>query len=50
VAERRALEMIEHGEPRTAYLQFGDTVRIDMAGPDGQSVFGAIEQTVVEAA
>ncbi len=50
VAEKRALEMIEHGEPRTAYLQFGDTVRIELKGQDGQSVFGAIEQTVVEAA
>jgi hypothetical protein len=29
-------------------MQFGDTIRIDVAGPDGASVFGAIEQRVVE--
>ena len=48
IAEKRALEMIEHGEARTAFMQFGDVVRIEMKGPDGQSIFGAIEQAVVE--
>ncbi|MCA6215455.1 fumarylacetoacetate hydrolase family protein [Ideonella sp. B7] len=33
-----------------AGLQFGDTVRIELTGPDGPSVFGAITQTVVEVA
>ena len=50
IAEKRALEAIEHGEPRTAFMQFGDTVRIEMKGRDGLSLFGAIEQTVVEVA
>jgi fumarylacetoacetate (FAA) hydrolase len=27
-------------------MQFGDTVRIEMKGRDGQSVFGAIDQTI----
>ena len=27
-------------------MQFGDTIRIEMKGQDGQSVFGAIEQKV----
>ena len=49
VAEKRALETIDSGEARTAYLQFGDTVRIEVKGRDGQSVFGAIEQQVAEA-
>ena len=48
IAEKRAIEMIEHGEPRTGFLQFGDVVRIEMKARDGQSVFGAIEQQVVE--
>ena len=48
IAEQRALEMIEHGEARTAFMQFGDTIHIDMKGPDGQSVFGAIAQAVCE--
>ncbi|MCA0242552.1 MAG: fumarylacetoacetate hydrolase family protein [Proteobacteria bacterium] len=34
------------GAPRSAWLRFGDRVRIEMKGRDGQSVFGAIEQTV----
>ncbi len=46
VAEKRAIETIEHGEPRTAFMQFGDTIRIDMLGADGLSVFGAIDQRV----
>jgi fumarylacetoacetate (FAA) hydrolase len=46
IAEQRAIETIDDGAPRTAYLQFGDVVRIEMLGPDGQSVFGAIEQRV----
>ena len=46
LAEKRALEVLEHGAPRTAYLRFGDRVRVDVRGRDGQSVFGAIEQAV----
>jgi fumarylacetoacetate (FAA) hydrolase len=49
IAEKRALEMVEHGEARTGYMQYGDTIRIEMKGKDGHSLFGAIEQTVVEA-
>ena len=47
VAEKRAIETIESGTPQTAFLQFGDTIRIEMPGPDGLSVFGAIDQRVV---
>jgi fumarylacetoacetate (FAA) hydrolase len=50
IAEQRAIETIEHGAPRTAFMQFGDTIRIEMLGADGKSVFGAIEQRVVQAA
>jgi fumarylacetoacetate (FAA) hydrolase len=46
VAEKRAIETIESGAPQTAYLQFGDTIRIEMLGADGHSLFGAIEQRV----
>jgi fumarylacetoacetate (FAA) hydrolase len=46
IAEKRAIETIEHGEPKTAFMRFGDTIRIEMKGADGQSVFGAIEQRV----
>jgi fumarylacetoacetate (FAA) hydrolase len=46
IAEKRAIETIQDGAPKTDYLRFGDTVRIDARGRDGQSVFGAIEQAV----
>lgn len=47
--ERRAEETIEDGKPKTPFLKFGDRVRIEMAGADGESVFGAIDQQVVPA-
>ena len=50
IAERRAIETIESGAPQTAFMQFGDTLRIEMLGRDGQSVFGAIDQRVVSTA
>ena len=46
IAEKRAIETIEGGAPVTEFMRYGDTVRIEMKGSDGQSVFGAIEQTV----
>ena len=46
VAEKRAIETIESGSPQTAFMQFGDTIRIEMLGADGHSVFGAIDQRV----
>jgi len=48
LAEVRAIETIEHGEPRTPFLQFGDTISIDMFASTGASIFGAIEQRVVQ--
>lgn len=49
IAEKRALEMLDQGQASTPYLQFGDIVRLEVKGPDGHSLFGAIEQTIVEA-
>jgi len=46
IAEKRAIETIEGGAPRTEFMQYGDTVRIEMKGADGLSMFGAIEQRV----
>ncbi len=48
LAEKRMLEIIETGEAKTPFLDFGDRVRIDMTDPDGVSYFGAIEQDVIE--
>jgi fumarylacetoacetate (FAA) hydrolase len=50
LAEVRAIETIEHGAPKTPFLQFGDTVRIEMLAAAGGSIFGAIEQRVAPAA
>ena len=47
LAEKRALEQIQHGKPLTTFLMFGDSVRIEMFGRDGASIFGAIDQKVV---
>ena len=47
--ERRAEEILKGGKARTPFLKFGDRVRIEMSGPDGKSLFGAIDQAVVEA-
>jgi fumarylacetoacetate (FAA) hydrolase len=49
LAEVRAIETIEHGQPKTPFLQFGDTVRIEMLAATGASIFGAIEQRVAPA-
>ena len=49
VAEKRAIETIEDGKPKTEFMKFGDTIRIEAKGKDGQSVFGAISQKVVAA-
>ncbi len=46
IAERRMLETIESGRPETPFMRFGDRVRIEMKLPDGQSIFGAINQKV----
>jgi fumarylacetoacetate (FAA) hydrolase len=46
IAEGRAIEAAASGAPRTPYLVTGDTVRIEMTGRDGLSLFGAIEQRV----
>jgi fumarylacetoacetate (FAA) hydrolase len=45
LAEVRMYETIETGKPQTAFLKFGDSVRIEMKDENG-SIFGAIEQTV----
>jgi fumarylacetoacetate (FAA) hydrolase len=47
LAELRMVETIEEGKPKTGFLKFGDSVRIEMLDPQSASIFGAIEQTVV---
>ncbi|MDQ7957457.1 MAG: fumarylacetoacetate hydrolase family protein [Pseudomonadota bacterium] len=47
IAEKRCIETIQDGAPQTEFMKYGDTIRIEMKGLDGKSLFGAIEQEVV---
>ena len=47
IAEKRCIETIEDGRPSTEFMKYGDTIRIEMKGRDGQSLFGAIDQQIV---
>lgn len=49
LAEKRMLETIEDGAPKTPFMKYGDRVRIEMLDPNGESIFGAIDQRVVPA-
>ena len=46
IAEKRAIETILDGQPSTEFMKYGDTIRIEAKGVDGQSVFGAIDQKI----
>ena len=46
IAEKRCLETIADGEPKTEFMKFGDSVRIEMFDANGASIFGAIDQSV----
>lgn len=47
LAERRMIEIIETGAPKTPFMSVGDTVEIEMFDREGRSVFGRIRQRVV---
>jgi len=49
LAERRAIEKIDHGESQTSFLKFGDRLRFDVRDAGGATVFGAIEHRFVPA-
>lgn len=49
IAERRMLEQLEQGKPMTPFLKFGDRVRIEMLDRAGRTIFGAIDQRIVQA-
>jgi fumarylacetoacetate (FAA) hydrolase len=48
IAEIRMIETISDGKPSTPFMRFGDTIRIEMKDAEGASIFGAIDQMVVE--
>lgn len=47
IAERRAIEIIDHGAPSTTFLTDGEHVKMEVLDASGASVFGKISQTVV---
>lgn len=47
IAEKRMLEILEHGKPNTPFMQPGDEVQIEMLDQSKHSIFGAIKQKVV---
>jgi len=49
ITERRVIEALNQGAPKTPYLRFGDRVRIEMFDAGGRSIFGAIDQKVAKA-
>lgn len=46
LAEKRMLETIASGKPTTPFMQFGDTVEVEMLDAAGRSIFGRIQQRV----
>jgi len=48
IAEKRCLETIADGAPKTPFMQFGDTIKLEMLDANGKSIFGAIDQGVVQ--
>jgi fumarylacetoacetate (FAA) hydrolase len=42
LAERRAIEVLEKGESTTDFIHFGESLRFEVLGDDGDSLFGAI--------
>lgn len=49
IAEKRMLEIIQDGKASTSFMSFGDRIKIEMLDEQGKSIFGAIEQQVVQA-
>lgn len=48
LAEKRMLEVIAKGKATTPFMRFGDTVRIEMLDDNDVTIFGSIDQKVVE--
>lgn len=46
LAEQRTVEKLCDGEPKTPFLKYGDTIKIEMVDVDGNPIFGAIEQRI----
>jgi fumarylacetoacetate (FAA) hydrolase len=47
IAERRGIEIVDLGAPKTEFMKFNDKVRMEALDAEGRAPFGAIEQKVV---
>jgi len=47
ISERRAIEIIADGKPKTPFMHFGDRVRMEAHMVSGHAPFGTIDQRVV---
>ncbi len=48
LAEKRMIETIETGTPKTPFMKVGDTIEISMKNEKGENLFGRIFQKVVK--
>lgn len=48
LAERRMIETIDNGKPTTPFMSVGDRIEIEAVDETGASLFGKIDQVVVE--
>lgn len=48
IAEQRGIETIDNGAPQTPFLRFGERVRMEARDRSGVSVFGALDQQVLQ--
>lgn len=46
IVEKRMIEIIEQGQASTPYMKWGDEIRIEMHKPNGENIFGSIDQKV----
>ena len=48
IVEQQTLEKLDTGEVKTPFLKFGERVKIEMLDKNGNSIFGAIDQKLVQ--
>jgi fumarylacetoacetate (FAA) hydrolase len=48
ISERRVIELLDEGATKTNFMRFGDVVRMEVFDAAGRSIFGAIEQRVIQ--
>lgn len=48
IAEIRMIETIKTGKPITEFMRFGDRIKIEVLDDDGQSIFGRIDQQLIQ--